>query len=61
MKSMIAALTIALAFAFTAPAYAKVDKDSPEHKEWVEKYRKKHDIKGKPVTKKPAAKKKKKT
>lgn len=59
MKKFIAALTVALAFVFTAPAFAKVDKDSPEHKEWVEKYRKKHDIKGKPAAKKPAKKKKK--
>jgi len=58
MKKLIAALTIALAFVFTAPAMAapKADKNSQEHKAWVENFRKKHDVKGKPAKKQPAKK-----
>lgn len=61
MKKLILSSIISLSLVFVAPAFAQtkaVDKDSPEHKAWVENFRKKHDIKAKkPAAKKPAAKK----
>lgn len=60
MKKLILSTIISLSLAFITPAFAQtktVDKDSPEHKAWVENFRKKHDIKAKPAAKKPAAKK----
>jgi hypothetical protein len=66
MKTILTALTVMMALTFTAPAFAApVDKNSPEHKAWVDSFRKKHDIKAKPaakkaVEKKAVAKKKKK-
>lgn len=65
MKKLLTALAFTLALAITSPAFAqakKVDRNSAEHKAWVENFRKKHDVKKAPAkkkqeVKKPAAKK----
>ena len=59
MKKLLTALAFTLALAITSPAFAqakKVDRNSAEHKAWVENFRKKHDIKKAPAKKQPAKK-----
>jgi hypothetical protein len=64
MKKIISTFVFALAMLIAVPTFAqtkKVDRNSAEHKAWVENFRKKHDVKGKAnkkkEAKKPAAKK----
>lgn len=64
MKKFLTALVFGLALVISAPSFAqtkKIDRNSAQHKEWVENFRKKHDVKGKAAkkqeAKKPAKKK----
>ena len=60
MKKLLTALAFTLALVIAGPALAqakKVDRNSAEHKAWVENFRKKHDVKKAPAKKKQEAKK----
>ena len=60
MKKFLTALVFGLALVISAPSFAqtkKIDRNSVQHKEWVENFRKKHDIKKAPAKKKQEAKK----